>query len=106
MTVIETAIIGTLRSLLSQRLQGYSLTMFGSRARGDADAQSDLDILVIVDGAEDYDLSTFVYDCAYDAGLEYGILLNTVVVSRDRWQHSPERSSLLAQAIRREGVAV
>jgi predicted nucleotidyltransferase len=80
--------------------------MFGSRARGDADAQSDLDVLVIVDGTEDYELSTFVYDCAYEASLEHGILLNIVVVSRDRWQNSPERSSLLAEAIRREGVAV
>ena len=106
MTSTETAIISTLRSLLNERLQGYSLTMFGSRARGDADTQSDLDVLVIVNEMEDYELVTFVYDCAYEASLLHGILLNTVVMSLDRWEHSPERSSLLAEAVRREGIAV
>ena len=91
---------------MNRMLPRYSLTLFGSRARGDADEQSDMDVLVIVEQPEDYELLMFVYDCAYEAGLECGILLNVVVVSRDRWENSPERSSLLAEAVRQEGIAV
>ena len=91
---------------MNQRVPRYSLTLFGSRARGDADEQSDLDVLVVVEQSEEYELLMFVYDRAYEAGLEHGLLLNVVVVSRDRWENSPERSSLLAEAVRRDGIAV
>ena len=106
MTALETTIIREFKALLSERLGRYSLVLFGSRARGDADEQSDMDLLVIIEQPEDYEILTFVYDCAYEAGLEHGILLNTVVVSRERWENSPERSSLLAEAVRRDGVPV
>lgn len=106
MTVVETTIINKFKSLISARPLRYSLTLFGSRARGDADAQSDMDVLVIVEQPEDYELLTFIYDCAYEASIEHGILLNVVAVSRDRWENSPERSSLLAEAVRREGIEV
>jgi predicted nucleotidyltransferase len=106
MTSIETTIINKFKSLISRRLSRYSLILFGSRARGDADEQSDMDVLVIVEQKEDYELLMFVYDCAYEAGLEHNVLLNVVVVSRDRWENSPERSSLLAEAVRRDGIEV
>jgi predicted nucleotidyltransferase len=106
MTLAETNAVTRFKSLLNRRLRRYSLTLFGSRAQGQASPESDLDILVITEEPEDYELLTFIYDCAFEAGIEEGLLLNAVAISRDRWENSPQRSSLLAEAIRREGIPI
>ncbi len=45
-----------------------------------------------------------VSECAWQAGLENGVLIVPVTYSRDEWESGPERSSLLAQAVKLEGV--
>jgi predicted nucleotidyltransferase len=104
MTTIEIEILRKLRVLLEQRVHLHSLVAFGSRARGDADEDSDFDVLVITEEPETHDLRMFVYDCAFEVGLETGILINAVYFSRDRWENGLEQSSLLGLAIRREGI--
>ncbi len=39
-------------------------------------------------------------------GLEHGMVIVPIVVGRDEWERGPERYSLLAEAIRSEGVPV
>jgi len=106
MTDKEKDTLRALRTLLEQGLHLHSLVAFGSRARGDADEDSDLDVLVVSEEPETHELRMFVYDCAYEAGLAAGMLVNAVYFSRDRWENGPERASLLAMAIRREGIAI
>jgi len=63
-----------------------------------------MDVVVILDdasGEHDFD---YVSDCAWEAGFEHGIVIVPVVFSREEWENSPERYSLLAQAVEREGV--
>ena len=106
MTNTEKAILDKFRLLLSNRVSIYKMILFGSRARGDADRYSDMDIAVILNepaGEKDID---YVSDCAWEAGFEYGIVVVPVVFTREEWQDSPERSSLLVQAAEMEGVAV
>ena len=104
MNTIEKAVLNKLKALLLERVNLHKLILFGSRARGDAGPYSDMDVLVIVDDAsreQDFD---YVSDCAWEAGFEYGIVIVPVVFTRSEWENSPERSSLLAQAVDAEGV--
>lgn len=106
MTDIEKAILDKFKLLISDRLSIYKMILFGSRARGDADQYSDMDIAVILnDPVEEKDID-YVSDCAWESGFEYGIVVVSVVFTRDEWENSPERSSLLVQAVEMEGVAV
>lgn len=90
--------------LLTQRLPDVEVTLFGSRARGDAEVHSDLDLLVILpDGAADDDRD-YVSECAWEAGFEHGIVVVPVVFTRQEWERGPERESLLAKAVAKEGV--
>jgi predicted nucleotidyltransferase len=94
------------KHLLQEREVPFSrLVLFGSRARGDADAESDYDVLVVVERLDRHIRMT-VSRCAWEAGFEDCLLIVPVVVTKDEVEHSPFRSSLLMQAIRDEGVMI
>jgi predicted nucleotidyltransferase len=79
--------------------------VFGSRARGDADAESDLDILIIVE-QQDRQTREQIRRCAWEVGFENGLFIQTIVITRDEMENTPLRSSLLVLAVREEGVRV
>lgn len=106
MTLQEQHLLREFKALLGQRVRLYSLTAFGSRARGDADSQSDMDALVVIDGPQDDRVRRVVSDCAWEASFASGIVLSPVVVGRNEWENGPDQDSLLALAVQREGVAV
>jgi len=103
---IEKAAMDQLKLLISERLPLRQMVLFGSRARGDADPDSDFDVLVVIDGPADRSARETVSDCAWETGLDHGIVIAPIVVCRDEWENGPERYSLLAEAIRAEGVPV
>jgi len=103
MNPIEKNIVDVFKTLLNRKLKVSELVLFGSRARGDADPDSDLDVLVIVDDLSP-EFEEYISDCAWEAGFEYGIVIVPVVFSRNEWENGPERYSLLAEAIKSEGV--
>jgi predicted nucleotidyltransferase len=104
MTVVEKTILDRFKVLLAKRLNLYRLILFGSRARGDAEPYSDMDVLVVLEDMFSEKDSDFVSDCAWEAGFESGIVIVPVVYSRSEWENSPERYSLFARAVEKEGV--
>lgn len=56
-----------LRARFGQRLR--EVVLFGSRARGDASEDSDVDVLVVADDLDEAD-RLWIYDRAYDAGVD------------------------------------
>jgi len=71
--------------------------LFGSTARGEATAASDVDLLVITSG-EDFHLRRNLIGLAYDIMLETGVNLSVKVLSRDdmeRGRYSPFLKAVL-----------
>lgn len=106
MNTIEKTVIEKFKALLLERVQLHKLILFGSRARGDAGLYSDMDIVVILDKASNEHDFDYISDCAWEAGFESGIVIVPVIFNRDEWENSPERYSLLVQAVEAEGVLV
>lgn len=82
------------RQRLSARGDVVDLVLFGSRARGDADAQSDTDVAVILRGETSPDLATSfgLADLAFDVLLETGVLIEPLAVAEAEWR-TPGRHS-------------
>ena len=106
MTLLEKTILEQFKVLLRERLQVHKIILFGSRARGDADPQSDLDVVVVLDDDVDASARENVSDCAWEAGFVHGIVVVPVVFTRSEWDHGPERQSLFVRAVETEGVPV
>ncbi len=106
MTTTERSVLDDFKRRLSLRLKVESVLLFGSRARGDADADSDMDVLVVLEGPADAEAEDYVRLCAWEAGVEKGIVVVPVTVSRAEWQDGPLSSSLLALAVEKDGVAI
>jgi predicted nucleotidyltransferase len=92
-------------SLLEHNIPLYQLIVFGSRARGDAGPESDLDVLVLVEHV-DAAIRKTISHCAWEIGFTTGVLIQTVVMTREEAEHGPEQSSLLMLAVKEEGISV
>ena len=106
MTAIEKAVLDQFKALVRTRARLHQMFVFGSRARGDADPDSDLDVVVILEGSSTPKSRNLVSECAWEVGFDQAIVIVPVVFSRDEWENGPERSSLLALAVEREGIDV
>jgi predicted nucleotidyltransferase len=79
------------------------LSLFGSRARGEAREDSDADVLVVVDqlsGAEARELGHL----AGDILTEFGLLVSPLALSTEQMQTLRARERLIAADIARDGV--
>ncbi|TVQ21160.1 MAG: nucleotidyltransferase domain-containing protein [Spirochaetaceae bacterium] len=86
-----------LRTKLGERLQ--EVWLFGSRARGDHDDQSDYDVLVIAAG-ELKNTRAIVADTDYQILTTYNELIGSIVYTPEIWQkskHGPLGMNVLAE---------
>lgn len=76
---------------------------FGSRARGDAEEFSDLDVCVVVP-ERDAELERKIGDLAWEVGFENERILIEFVFSEDQFERGSLSASPLVKVILREGV--
>jgi uncharacterized protein len=91
------------RGSLELRLHGLSL--FGSWARGEAHAHSDVDVWVLVD-CFDPSTRTAPFEAAQETLLEHGVDLTVTVMDEREWQQLRGRERRIARDIEREGIAL
>jgi uncharacterized protein len=106
MTPNDQKVLRRFKQSLAGRVRLSELILFGSRARGDAEPDSDMDVLVVLDGPVSKQSREIVSDSAWEVGFDEGIVVVPVVLSREQWERGPERASLLAKAVREEGVPI
>ena len=82
------------------------LILYGSRARGDAQEDSDYDLLVLVDREVDMDLERAVVDRLVPLEVQTGKVLTMLIYSRSQWDSALYRAMPLHKNVTREGVAI
>jgi len=77
--------------------------VFGSRARGNAQPDSDLDILIVLDKVNAR-IDRIIRDIAWEIGFENECVISTVLLEREEFEHGPMSESTLVANVLHEGV--
>ena len=101
----ERKVIESFKNLVSQKVKILELRVFGSRARGKATEESDLDVFLVVD-LLNHAIEKYISDCAWEAGFPEDIIIMPVTISIDTLINSPIRESVFIKNVYREGIAV
>lgn len=83
--------------------QILKMVLFGSRARGDYDEDSDIDIALIVRGLTPK-LKDKILEEIAEFELEHDVVLSVLILSEEDFDHLKKRERRIALDIEREGV--
>ncbi|NTW67744.1 MAG: nucleotidyltransferase domain-containing protein [Nitrospirae bacterium] len=94
-----------LKRRLSAIVQLVDFKVFGSRARGDDDEYSDLDVFIEVEALSP-SLKEEISDIVWEVGYQNDMVISPRIFTRDELERSPLRASSIVKAIADEGVPV
>ncbi|HAX98994.1 MAG TPA: hypothetical protein DCY12_08960 [Candidatus Atribacteria bacterium] len=98
-------IVEKFKALVSKKVKVHEIRVYGSRARGDATQESDLDVLVVVETL-DHAAGKYISDCAWEAGFPENVVLIPVAVTLNSLRNTPIRESVFIQNAYQEGILV
>jgi predicted nucleotidyltransferase len=83
-----------------------SFILFGSKARGDADAHSDIDLLLISSKGLHWRDEKAIVDSLFDIGMEYDVIFSPLFISSEEWEKGLFKAFPIYDEITREGAVV
>ena len=93
------------KELVERKVTPREIRVFGSRARGTAAQDADLDIFVAIDHCT-REIELYISDCAWEAGFPEDVVVVPVVVDQERLVRGPLRESAFIRNVFREGILV
>lgn len=90
---------------MSEIVQLLDMRVFGSRARGDVDEYSEMDVFIELETLRK-ELEDRIYDIAWEVGLDCSVFISPLVFSRYEIEESPLRASPIVRNIEAEGLRI
>lgn len=80
--------------------------LYGSEARGDARADSDIDVLILLDGDKrDLRKEDEISGALYDLELNTGVLISPMIMLRKQWENRPFKTPFYINVLN-EGITL
>jgi predicted nucleotidyltransferase len=102
----ERAAIGQLKGVLLREIGLDRLILYGSKARGDSDASSDIDLLVLLDHRPDWRKKREIYYRCFRIGLEHDVVIQPVIFAADDFRSPRFAVTPLVRNVTTEGITV
>ena len=87
-------------------LPGAALILYGSRSRGEAEPDSDYDLLVLLDDPPTMELEDRVREVLYPIELDTEAVLTVFVESNARWKTPLFQEMLFVRSVQADGVVL
>ena len=82
------------------------IVLFGSKARGDFDEHSDIDLLLITSRPLHWKEEKAVIDALFDIGMEYDVIFSPLFASSEEWEGALFKKFPIYKEIIRDGAIV
>lgn len=93
------------KNLLVQKYPVELIVLYGSKAKGTDDVESDIDLLVLTTRELTWRERNAITDPLYDIQLTHNVVISTLVVSRREWSEGRYSVLPIHDEIERYGVA-
>ena len=101
MKTLLSEIKNTLEKFLGNNMM--KIVLYGSRARGDYDTESDIDIAIIVRWLS-RELKKQIFDVVADIEVKYLVSISTLVLSEENFAFLKKRERRIVADIEKEGI--
>ena len=106
LTEIERKSVKEAARVLTSELPVTRVILFGSKARGDAEPDSDIDLLVLTSCPVTTELRHEITHRLCGINLDYDVCLSRIAVSEEEWESGLIRHMPIQNNIEREGCMV
>ena len=93
-----------IKSGVMARFDAKDFLLYGSAARGEAEYESDLDLMIVVSDPISRLKRHEITDIVFDVNLKFGTNFSTLVVDRESWESGLVSVLPLREEIMREGI--
>jgi predicted nucleotidyltransferase len=101
----ERAALADLKERLAQQYGVQDIRLFGSKARGTGDIESDLDLFIVVPKL-DWESEKAIYTLCFELSLHYDLLIAPLLCSQAELEDPFVRATPFYQAIQEESLPV
>ncbi len=102
----EIKAINALKKTILDLYPDAEIILFGSRARGDYDEDSDVDILILLNTEVNSKLEEKIIGDIYDIELKYDLIFGILIKNINEWNYHYSGNPFLKENISREGMRV
>jgi len=92
--------------MLKSEFSVSKVILFGSKARGDHDEHSDIDLLVVASKLLHWKEEKAIVGALFDIGMEYNVIFSPLFTSVDEWENGIFTEFPVYQEISRDGAVV
>lgn len=105
LTIRERAALLAVKEEIAKRYPLRWMKLFGSKARGNADIESDLDVAIVIEEL-DWEIEKSVYEICFYTGLEHDALISPIVYSGQELSQSRTCSTPFFKNLERDGIPI
>lgn len=99
-------IVKQIKQIIRQMEPTATAILYGSEARGDARADSDIDVLILLDGEKrNLQRESDISGALYDLELKTGTLISPLITLRKLWENRPFKTPFYINVMN-EGVTL
>jgi uncharacterized protein len=92
-------------AVLRQRFPVAGIVLFGSKARGTDEPESDIDLLLVTSRGLTWRERRSVTEAMFDVEMKHDVVISTLIVSREDWSEGLYTVLPIKGEIERDGVA-
>ena len=95
-----------LKVKILKKFTDAKIILYGSKARGDFNKESDIDLLILIGKKISTKLEEEIYHISYEIELKYNVVFGVIIENQEFWETPLANAMPLHWNIDREGIAI